>query len=146
MQNRPEGCIRQTFSVPLKQRFTKIITVSLGGELVRVHVSMFWLGASSENIYNTIKVCNISFDTSYDKTHNLSPRFIDFEQQYKQDIYRKGLCNLLIATSRLYDKSEEICVKPHSRKRDLRICCEFSKYDFVITNGKDREHKEKINA
>ena len=63
MQNRHEERIRQTFSVPLKQRFTKIITVSLGSELVRVHVSMFWLGTSSQNIYNIIKVSNISFDT-----------------------------------------------------------------------------------
>ena len=38
VQNRPEGCILQCFSI---QRFTKISTVSLGRKLVRVPLPMF---------------------------------------------------------------------------------------------------------
>ena len=110
------------------QRFTKTTRVSLGSKLVRVPVSMFWFWTSSKNIYNIVKVSNLSFETSYDKSHKLSRRFIDFRQQYKQNIYGKGLCDLPIATSRLYDKSAEACVKSCSRDRVLRVAFEFSNY------------------
>ena len=100
------------------QRFTKISTVFLGQ------------GAC----------------TSYDKGHNLSRRFMDFGKQYERNIYGKGLCDLPIATSRLCDKSEEVCVRSCTRNRVLRIDCEFPNHDFVITCGKDREDKESIPA
>ena len=52
-----------------------------------------------------------------------------------------GLCDLPIATSGLCDKSEEVCVRSCTRKRVLRVDCEFPNYDFVITRGEDREDK-----
>ena len=52
-----------------------------------------------------------------------------------------GLCDLHIATSGLCDKSEEVCVRSCTRKRVLRVDCEFPNYDFVITRGKDRDDK-----
>ena len=54
------------------QRFTKIITVSLGRKLVRIPVPMLWFGTSSQNIHKIIKGPNLSFETSDDKGHNLS--------------------------------------------------------------------------
>ena len=53
----------------------------------------------------------------------------------------KGLCDLLIATSGLCDKSEEIYVSSCTRDRVLKVDCEFSNYDFVITSGKERKDK-----
>ena len=52
VQNRREECILQCSSI---KRFTKISTVSLGGELVPVPVPMLWFGTSSQNIHK-IKV------------------------------------------------------------------------------------------
>ena len=54
------------------QRFTKIITVSLGRKLVRIPVPMLWFGTSSQNIHKIIKGPNLSFETSDEKGHNLS--------------------------------------------------------------------------
>ena len=138
MQDRPEGCILQCSST---QRFTKISTVSLARELVRVPVPMLWFGASSQNIHKIIKSSNLSFETSYDKGHNLSRRFIDFGKQYERNIYGKGLCDLPIATSRLCNKSEEVCFRSGTGNRVLKVYCEFPNYDFVISSRKDREDK-----
>ena len=137
-QNRPEGCILQCSST---QRFTKISTVSLGRKLARVPVPMLWFGISSQNIHKIIKGSNLSLETSYDKGHNLSGRFIDFRKQYERNIYGKGLCDLYVATSRLCNKSEEVCVRSCTGNRVLRVDCEFPNYNFVITSGKDREDK-----
>ena len=115
------------------QRFTKIITVSLGRKLVRVPVPMLWFGTSSQNIHKIIKGPNFSFETSDDKGHNLSRRLIDFKKECER------LCDLPISTSRLCDKSEETCVRSCTRNRVLRADCEFPNYDFVITRGKDKE-------
>ena len=115
------------------QRFTKIITVSLGRKLVRVPVPMLWFGTSSQNIHKIIKGPNLSFETSDDKGHNLFRRFIDFKKECER------LCDLPISTSRLCDKSEETCVRSCTRNRVLRVDCEFPNYDFVITRGKDKE-------
>ena len=123
------------------QRFTKISTISLGRELVRVPVPMLWFGTSSQNIHKIIKGSNLSFEMSYDKGHNFPRRFIDFGKQYERNIYDKGLCDLPNATSRLCDKSEEVCVRSCTRNRVLRVDCEFTNYDFVITRRKDREDK-----
>ena len=139
--NRPERCILQCSST---QRFMKISTVSLGRELVRVPVPMLWFGTSSQNIHKIIKGSNLSFETSYDKGHNLSRRFIDFGKQYERNIYGKGLCDLSIATSRLCNKSEEVCLRSCTGNRVLSVDCEFPNYDFVITSGKDREDKESM--
>ena len=79
-----------------------------------------------------------------DKNHNLSPRFIDFGKQYERNIYGKALCDLLIATSRLYDKSEEVCVRSCTRNRVFMIDCEFPNYDFVITREENREDKRSV--
>ena len=138
MQNRPEGCILQCSST---QRFTKISTVSLGRELVRVPVPMLWFVTSSQNIHKFVKGPSLSFETSYDKGHNLSRLFIDFRKQYERNIFGKGLCDLSIATSRLCNKSEEVCVRSCTGNRVLRFDCEFPNYDFAITSGKDREDK-----
>ena len=97
---------------------TKISTVSLGREFVQ--------GS------------NLSFETFYDKCHSLSRRFIDFGKQYERNIYGKGHFNLPIATSRVCDKSEEVCVRSCARNR---VDCEFLNYAFVITSRKDREDK-----
>ena len=96
MQNRPEECILQFSST---QRFTKITTVSLGRKLVRAPAPMLWFGTSSQNIHKIIKGSNISFETSYDKCHNLSRWFIDFRKQYERNIYGKELYDLPITTS-----------------------------------------------
>ena len=76
---------------------------------------------------------------SYDKDHNLSRRFIVFGKQYERNIYGKGLCDLPIATSRLCDKSAEVCVRSCTRNRVLRVDCEAPNY--VITSKKEREDK-----
>ena len=141
MQNRPEGCILQRSS---SKRFTKISTISLGRKLVRVPVPMPWLGTRSQNIHKIIKDSNLSFETSDDKGHNLSRRFIDFRKQYERNIYGKRLCDLPIATSRLCNKSEEVCVRSCTRNRVLWVDCEFPNYDFVITRGKDSEDKRSM--
>ena len=88
VQNRPEGCILQCSST---QKFTKIRNVSLGRQLVRVPVPMLWYETSSNNIHKNVKGSNLSFETSCDKGHNLSQRFIDFGKQYEPNIYGKGL-------------------------------------------------------
>ena len=141
MQNRPEGCILQRSST---QRFTKISTVSLGKKLVRVPVPMLWFGTSSQNIHKIIKGSNLSFETSDDKGHNLSRRFIDFRKQYERNIYGKRLCDLPSATSRLCNKAEEVCVRSCTRNRVLRVDCEFPNYDFVIIKGKGSENKRSM--
>ena len=102
---------------------------------------MLWFRASSQNIHKIIKGSNLSFETSDDKGHNLSRQFIDFGKQYERNIYGKGLCDLPIATSRLCDKSEKVCVRSCTRNRVLRVDCELLNYDFVITRGKDQEDK-----
>ena len=94
---------------------------------------ILWFGTGSQNIHKIIKGSNLSFETSYDKGHNISRGFIDFGKQYERNIYGKGLCDLPIATSRLCDKSEEVCVRYCTKNRVLRVDCEFSNYDFVIT-------------
>ena len=135
VENRPEGYILSRSST---QRFTKFSTVSLARKLVRVPVPMLWFGTSSQNIHEIIKGSNLSFETSDYKGHNLSRQCIDFGKQYEHFIYGKGLCNLPIATSRLFDKSEEVCGRSCTRNRVLRFDCEFRNYDFVITRGKDK--------
>ena len=142
MQNRPEGCILQRFST---QRFTKLSTVSLGRKLVRVPVPMLWFGTSSHNIQKIIKDSNLSFETSDDNGHNLSRRFIDFRKQYERNIYDKGLCDLPIATSRVFDISEEMCVRSCTRNRVIRVDSEFPHYEFVITKRKDSEDKRSMS-
>ena len=62
-------------------------------------------------------------------------------KHYERNIYDKGLRDLPIATSRLFDKSEEVCVRSCTRNRVIRIDCEFPNYDSAITSGKDREGK-----
>ena len=109
VQTRTEGCkFLYCFST---QRFTKIITVSLCRKLVQVPVSLLWFATSSQNIHKIIKGSSLSFETSDDKGHNLSRRFIDFGKRYEGNTYGKGLRDLPIATSRLCDKFEEVCVQ-----------------------------------
>ena len=102
---------------------------------------MLWFGTSSKNIHKIIEGSSLSFETSYDKGHNLSRRFIDFGKQYERNIYGKRLCDLPIATSRLCNKPEEVYVRSCTGNRVLRVDCEFPNYDFVITSGQDREDK-----
>ena len=82
-------------------------------------LSMVWFGISFQNIYKIIKGYNVSFETSYCKSHNLPGRLTDFGQQYEQNIYGKGLCDLPTATYRLCDKSEETCVRPCTSNRSI---------------------------
>ena len=63
-------------------------------------------------------------------------------KHYERNIYDKGLRDLPIATSRLFDKSEEVCVRSCTRNRVIRIDCEFPNYDSAITSGKDRKVKD----
>ena len=123
------------------QRLTKISTVSLGRKLVRVPVPILWFWDQLPEFLQIIKGSDLSFETSDDKGHSLSRRFIDFRKQYERNIYRKGYCDLPIATSRLCNKSEEVCVRSCTRNRVLRVHCEFPNYDFVITKGKGSESK-----
>ena len=102
---------------------------------------MLWFGTSSKNIHKIIEGSSLSFETSYDKGHNLSRRFIDFGKQYERNIYGKRLCDLPIATSRLCNKPEEVYVRSCTGNRVLRVDCEFPNYDLVITSGQDREDK-----
>ena len=141
VQNRPEGCILQRSST---QRLTKLSTVSLGRKLVRVSVPMLWFGTSFHNIHKIIKGSNLSFETSDDNGHNLSRQFIDFRKQYERNIYSKGLCDLPIATSRVCDISEEVCIISCTRNRVIRVDSEFPRYDFVITKRKDSEDKRSM--
>ena len=67
-----------TSSCSSTQRFTKISTVSLDREHVRVRLPMFWFENSSQNIDKTIEGSSVRFKTSYDKRHNLSQRVTDF--------------------------------------------------------------------
>ena len=57
---------------------------------------MFWFENSSQNIDKTIEGSSVRFKTTYDKRHNLSQRFTDSVEQYKQNIFGKGLCDLPI--------------------------------------------------
>ena len=57
---------------------------------------------------------------------------------------RDSVCDLPIATSRLCNKSEEVCVRSCTRNRVLWVDCEFPNYDFVITKGKDSEDKRSM--
>ena len=140
MQKRSEGCILQRSST---QRFTKLSTVSLGRKLVRVPVPMLWPGTSSHNIQKIIKDSNLKFETS-DNGHNLSRRFIDFRKQYEQNIYGKGPFGFPIATSRVCDISEEVCVISCTRNIVIRVDSEFPHYDFIITKRKDSEDKRSM--
>ena len=126
------------FSVPLHKDSRKLVRFLWAGNL---YDFLLWFGTSSQNIQKIIKGSNLSFGTSYDKGHNLSRRFIDFGKQYERNVYGKGLCDLSIATSRLCNKSEEVCVRSCTGNRVLRGDCEYPNYDFVITSGKDREDK-----
>ena len=56
-------------------------------------------------------------------------------KQYERNIYGKELCDLPIATSRLCNKPEEVCVRFYTRNIVLRVDCEFPNYDFAITSG-----------
>ena len=113
----------------------------MGRKLVRVPVPMLWFGCNSQNIDKIIKGSNLSFETSHDKGHDLSRRFIDLGKQYEQNIYGKALCDLLIVTSKPCDKSGEVCVRSCTRNRVLKVGCKFPNYDFVITRGKDSRHQ-----
>ena len=93
----------------------------------------FWQGAS-----------NLRFETSYDKGHNSSQRFIDFVKWYERNIYGKRLWDFPIAASRLYDKSEEVCVRPCPRNGVFRVNYELPNYDFVITSGKNKRSMSEI--
>ena len=55
---------------------------------------MFWFENSSQNIDKTIEGSSVRFNTTYDKRHNLSQRFTDSGEQYEQNIFGKGLCDL----------------------------------------------------
>ena len=50
--------------------------------------------------------------------------------------------DLSIETSRLCNKSEEVCVRSCTRHRALWVDCEVPNYDFLITKGKDSENKK----
>ena len=130
-------------SVPLHKDSRKLVRFLWAGNL-HESVLMLWFGTRSQNIHKIIKGSNLSFEESYDKGHNLSRRFIDFRKQYERNIYGKGLCDLPIATSRLCNKSEEVCVRSCTRNRVFRVDYEFPNYDFVITSGKDREDKRSM--
>ena len=109
-------------------------------KFVQVPVPMFWFGTSSQNIIKIIKGSNLSYQTSYDKSHNLSRRFIYFGQQYERNIYGKGFCHLPIATSRLCDKSKKYVLDNAEEIEFLGLIVNFQTMT-VITSGKDREDK-----
>ena len=104
----------------------------------------------AENLYEFLCLCsglgqiikgsNLSFETSDNKAHNLSRRFIDFRNQYERNVYGKGPCDSPIATSRLCDKSE-VCVRSCTRNIVLRVDCEFPNYDFVIAKEKSDDKR-----
>ena len=135
------------FSVPLHKDSRKLVRFIWAGNLYEFLCLCFGLGPAPRIFTGLLKVPisvlrpNLSFETSYDKGHNLSQQFIDFGKQYEQNIYGKGLCDRPVATSMLFNKSEEVCVRSCTRNRVLRVDCEFPNYDFVITSGKDREDK-----
>ena len=61
-------------------------------------------------------------------------------------IHEKGLCDLPIATSRVFDISEEeVCVRSCTRNRVIRVDSEFPHYEFVITKRKDSEDKRSMS-
>ena len=76
---------------------------------------------------------------------NLSRRFIVFGKQHERNIYGRRLCDLPIVTSRLCDRSGEVCVSSCTRNRILRVDYEFQNYNFAITSGKDREDKGSLS-
>ena len=98
VQNRPEGYTSAFLYTKIHGQGT--CTSSCAYALI-------WNQLPEYCIHKIIKGSNLSFETS---DHNLSPRFIDFGKQCERNIYGKGLCDLLIATSRLCDKSEA-CVR-----------------------------------
>ena len=57
---------------------------------------------------------------------------------------RQGLCDLPIATPRLYEESEEVWIRSCTRNRVFMVDCEFPNYDFVITREKNTEDKRSV--
>ena len=96
------------FSVPLHKYSRKLIRFLREGNLYEFLCLCFGLGPAPRIFTKLLKV-PISVLRRHNKGHNLSRRFIDFGKQHEQNISGKGLCDLPIATSRLCDKSKDVC-------------------------------------
>ena len=117
------------FSVPLRKNSPKLETFLWAGKLCEFLCLCFGMRPAPIIFTKKVKGSDLSFETSCDKGHNLSQRFIDFGKQYEPNIYGKGLWDLPIATSRFCDKSGEMCVRSCTINRVLMVDCEFSNYD-----------------
>ena len=53
----PEGCILQC---PIRSKLEEVRKVSVEGNSLRVHVSVFWTRPSTKGVYKVIENCNLS--------------------------------------------------------------------------------------
>ena len=78
MQTGPERCILQC---TIGSKLNEVFKVSVEGDSLRVHVSVFWTRPSTKGVYKVTENSNLVPEKNQHQTDNIFGRYVDFESQ-----------------------------------------------------------------
>lgn len=118
------------------QGISEVHSFPVGGQLIRIPVSVFWLRPSTKDIYKTVEN-SYSNSTSHKYSgHNLSGRHASYESNSRKLENGTRHVDLSAATAGVHNKYKEICSAPLPENRVSRTRNRLCEHDTEITSGK----------
>ena len=132
MQARSQGRLLLPSS---PQGLVPICEISVGRQPLSVHLPLFWVGPSSQDIYQTSESANGNFKEIEYNDHNIHRRHVNYRQDKGRDSDGKRYCDLFSPTFGLPLQPKEVCVYSLSGNRIFRSNNQFSVLDSVSPYG-----------
>ena len=126
VQTGHEECILQC---PIRLKLNEVRKVSVEGDSLKIHVSVFWARLSTKGVYKVIENSNLSPEYQSD---NIFGRYVDFESHNTRSSHEPRHSHISPAEFGLYNKYKEINFAPMSKNRISGNGDRFNQNDFVI--------------
>ena len=106
---------------------------------IRIPLTLFWIGSSTQNIHQAIKSSSISFTSLTCQIHNSSGHYVINGPNCSGDYDCAGHCNLFLSILLLQwfcDKPEDVSLDSGAKCGVSGAHVRFKKYDIEIDRGK----------
>lgn len=107
MQTRPQGCLLQSSS---PHGIVSICEISMGGQPLPIHLPLFWVGPSSQDIYQTFESTNGNFEEIEYNGHNIHRRHVNYRPDKGRGRDGKRYSDLSSPTFRFPLQHKEVCI------------------------------------
>ena len=114
VQTRPQRCL---FFPSASSGVSKICTVPMEGKAIPIQMSMFWVGASSQDIYKTVEGPYCSSTETEHPNYNLHRRYTSCRENLGGNSISKGYSHIFPPASRICIESKKVNHSSMSRTR-----------------------------